>query len=211
MLQLLSKIQNLELIPEAHAAFSPPFRPELAYEEIMLQKPKIAAINILLYLKDNEWHFPLIVRSENERDKHSGQIALPGGKKEPADTSLFHTASRETFEEVGVNTEDIRIVREISPVYVPPSNFYVHAFISYTRRRPQFYLQQSEASSFIEFPLKSILLFNLHPEMEILPTTQGLKVPVLNFNGYKIWGATAMVLAEFCQLVRKLSTAYFKV
>lgn len=207
MLKLLSKIQHLELIPEAHATFSPPFRPDLTYEEIMLQKPKIAAVNILLYLKDNEWYFPLIVRSENIRDKHSGQIALPGGKKEPSDASLFHTASRETFEEVGVNIDDIRNVREISPVYVPPSNFYVHAFISYTRKRPTFYLQQSEASSYIEFPLSSILLLNQSPEMEALPTTQGLRVPVLNFNGYKIWGATAMVLAEFCQLVRKLATA----
>ena len=205
MLQLLSKIQQLELVPEAHAIFSPPFRPDLAYEEIMLQKPKIAAVNILLYLKENEWYFPLIVRSENIRDKHSGQIALPGGKKEPSDTSLFHTASRETFEEVGVSVDDIRIVREISPVYVPPSNFYVHAFISYTRRRPEFYLQPSEASSYIEFPLRSILLLSQNPEMETLPITQGLKVPVLNFNGHKIWGATAMVLAEFCQLMRKLA------
>src|SRR5690606_18580177 len=128
MLQLLNKIQQLELIPEAHGLFSPPFRPELTYEEIMLQKPKIAAVNILLYLKGNEWYFPLIVRSENIRDKHSGQIALPGGKQEFSDTTLFYTAARETFEEVGVNIEDIRIVREISPVYVPPSNFYVHAF-----------------------------------------------------------------------------------
>ena len=207
MLQLLSKIQQLELVPEAHAIFSPPFRPDLAYEEIMLQKPKIAAVNILLYLKENEWYFPLIVRSENIRDKHSGQIALPGGKKELSDTSLFHTASRETFEEVGVSVDDIRIVREISPVYVPPSNFYVHAFITYTRRRSEFYLQPSEASSYIEFPLKSILLLSQNPEMEALPITQGLKVPVLNFNGHKIWGATAMVLAEFCQLMRKLAPA----
>src|SRR5690606_27710992 len=163
------------------------------------------AVNFLLYLKENEWYFPLIVRSENIRDKHSGQIALPGGKMEPSDTSLFHTASRETFEEVGVSVDDIRIVREISPVYVPPSNFYVHAFISYTRRRPEFYLQLSEASSYIEFPLKSILLLSQNPEMEALPITQGLKVPVLNVNRHKIWGATSIVLAVFCELMRKVA------
>ncbi|WP_423227988.1 NUDIX hydrolase [Sabulibacter ruber] len=104
----------------------------------MGKRPRLAAVNILLYNKGGEWFFPLIVLKQ---DKHSGQIALPGGKVEGSDASFAETAVRETHEEIEVGKGDIRIIREISPVYVPPSNFYVHAFISYTVTPPEFFLR----------------------------------------------------------------------
>lgn len=80
---LLTDIRKAELLGEnAHKIYSPPYRPVFSYEDILTRNPKLAAVNILLYLKDNEWHFPLIVRSINENDRHSGQISLPGGKRE---------------------------------------------------------------------------------------------------------------------------------
>ena len=80
---LLKKIQNATLEGEnAHQVYSPPYRPLFSYEEILAKNPKFAAVNILLYLKNNEWYLPLMVRSTNDRDSHSGQISLPGGKKE---------------------------------------------------------------------------------------------------------------------------------
>ncbi|MBP3839357.1 MAG: CoA pyrophosphatase, partial [Chryseobacterium sp.] len=80
---LIKKIQEAELLGEnAHMIYSPPYRPLFSYDEIAAKNPKFAAVNIVLYLKDNEWYFPLMVRSTNQRDRHSGQISLPGGKKE---------------------------------------------------------------------------------------------------------------------------------
>ena len=100
---LVKRIQAAELPGEnAHAIYSPPYRPLYSYGEILTKNPKFAAVNILLYLKDSQWYFPLIVRTENERDRHSGQISLPGGKKESDDEDFAHTAKRETCEEVGV-------------------------------------------------------------------------------------------------------------
>jgi hypothetical protein len=79
---LVTKIQQAKLQGEAaHEIYSSPYRTLLTYEEILTKNPKFAAVNILLYLKNNEWYFPLIVRSTNERDHHSGQISFPGGKK----------------------------------------------------------------------------------------------------------------------------------
>lgn len=45
----------------------------------------------------------LIERAHREGDPWSGQMALPGGRREPADASLLHTARRETAEEVGLH------------------------------------------------------------------------------------------------------------
>ena len=202
---LLTKIQQAKLHGEAaHEIYSPPYRPLYSYDEILTKNPKFAAVNILLYLKDNEWYLPLIVRSENERDRHSGQISLPGGKKEEFDPHFAATAKRETSEEVGIEEHYIRIIRELSPIYIPPSNFYVKAFVSYTKKNPEFFLQETEAVELIEFPISSILSLANEPEMRVLPSSRGVKVPVIDFNGYIIWGATSMILSEFSQLLKNL-------
>ena len=202
---LIKKIQEAELQGEnAHAIYSPPYRPLFSYEEILTKNPKFAAVNILLYLKENEWYFPLMVRTENERDRHSGQISLPGGKKEDEDKTFEDTAKRETSEEMGIDEHYVRIIREMSPIYIPPSNFYVRPFVSYTKKNPQFLLQEAEAMELIEFPVSSLLNLTETPEMMALPSSRGVEVPVINFNGYIIWGATSMILSEFNILLKNL-------
>ncbi len=202
---LLQKIKEAALLGEkAHAVYSPPYRPLFSYEEILTKNPKFAAVNILLYLKDDEWYFPLIVRSTNENDRHSGQISLAGGKKEDADFDFAETAKRETSEEMGIEEHYVKIIRELSPIYIPPSNFYVKPFISYTKKNPQFILQETEAVELIEFPVSSLLKLIDKPEMMTLPSSRGVEVPVINFNNYLIWGATSMILSEFSQLLKNL-------
>ncbi len=202
---LLSKIKSAALPGEhAHGVFSPPSRPVFSYEDVLKNNPKFAAVNIALYLKNDEWHFPLIQRTINEHDRHSGQISLPGGKREETDRDFAETAIRETSEEIGIDKHYIRIIREMSPIYIPPSNFYVYPYISYTSRNPAFVLQQSEAVEVIEFPVTSFLNLPDTPEMMALPSAGGKEVPVINFNGYIIWGATAMILSEFSQLLKKM-------
>lgn len=202
---LLDKIKKARLWGEdAHRLYSPPYRPIFTYEQILKRDPRFAAVNILLYMKDDRWYFPLILRTTNENDKHSGQISLPGGSRDPEDASFAETAIRETSEEMGVDRHYIRIIREMSPMYIPPSNFYVHPYISFTKKNPQFVLQESEAEELIEFPVESILDLSTTPEMMILPSSRGVEVPVINFNGYYIWGATSMMLSEFSHLMKNL-------
>lgn len=202
---LLKKIQAAELLGEnAHEIYSPPYRSLFTYEEILTKNPKFAAVNILLYLKNNEWYFPLMVRTTNERDRHSGQISLPGGKKEESDENFEQTAKRETAEEMGIEIHYNRIIREMSPIYIPPSNFYVRTFVSYTKKNPSFFLQKSEAVELIEFPVTTLLALSETPEMMVLPSSRGVEVPVINFNNYVIWGATSMILSEFSHLLKNL-------
>jgi 8-oxo-dGTP pyrophosphatase MutT (NUDIX family) len=202
---LLRKIKNVELPGEhAHGVFSIPSRPVFNHDEILKKNPKFAAVNIVLYLKDDEWYFPLIQRTVNEHDRHSGQISLPGGKREEMDRDFAETAVRETSEEIGIDKHYVRVIREISPIYIPPSNFYVYTYISYTKKNPTFVLQQSEAVETIEFPITSFLNLPDQPEIMALDSAGGQEVPVINFNGYIIWGATAMILSEFSQLLKKM-------
>lgn len=202
---LVKKIREADLPgDDAHAVYSPPYRPVFSYEQILKRNPKFAAVNIMLYLKDNRWYFPLIVRSTNDNDRHSGQISLPGGKKEDTDTDFAATARRETSEEVGIEEYYIRIIRELSPIYIPPSNFYVRPFVSFTRKNPEFTLQEREAAELIEVPVESIQAIAETPVMMVMPTSNGVEVPVIDFRGYHIWGATSMIISEFQHLLKKL-------
>ena len=202
---LLQNIKKAELLGEnAHKIYSPPYRPLYSYDEILTRNPYFASVNILLYLKNNEWYFPLMVRSHNENDRHSGQISLPGGKREDDDLDFAFTAKRETSEEMGIDMHYVRIIREMSPIYIPPSNFYVHSFISYTKKNPVFKLQETEAVELIEFPISELLSLPDQPKMMVLPSTRGHEVPVIDFNGYIIWGATSMILSEFSNLLKNV-------
>ncbi len=101
-------------------------------------------------------------------------------KKEDSDFSFQDTAKRETSEEMGIDSSYIRIIREMSPMYIPPSNFYVNAFVSYTKKNPEFFLQASEAVELIEFPISALLEISNEPELRILPSSRGIEVPVIN-------------------------------
>ncbi|WP_018676670.1 NUDIX hydrolase [Riemerella columbina] len=202
---LVKKIKQAPLEGEqAHRLFSPPYRPLFTFEEILSKQPKWAAVNLLLYLKNDEWHIPLIVRSTNKNDRHSGQISLPGGKQEPEDKNFAATAIRETSEELGVHKAYIRLIREISPIYIPPSNFYVYAYISYTKKNPTYHLQEREAVELIELPISELLELTERPKWMSLPDTKGIEVPVIHYKDYTIWGATSMILSEFSRLLKNV-------
>ncbi|MEC5393974.1 NUDIX hydrolase [Bergeyella sp. RCAD1439] len=202
---LLDRLRRASLEGErAHAFYAPPYREGYTREAILAKNPGLAAVNILLYRKGGEWYFPLMVRSHNENDRHSGQISLPGGRREAWDDDFSCTALRETSEEIGVPVWRMRMVRGLTPLYIPPSNFYVYPFVSYTGREPLFRLQASEAVELIEFPVRLLLSMPLTPERRVLPSSRGQAVPVIVLEGHVIWGATAMILSEFSHLLKKL-------
>ena len=75
-------------------------------------------------------YIPFIQRPQYN-GAHSGQISLPGGKSEPHDIDILTTALRETQEEIGIPSYEINVLGNLSPIYIPNSNFNVLPFVSY--------------------------------------------------------------------------------
>ena len=90
---------------------------------------KKAGVMALFYPKENNVTHLLLILRKTYKGVHSNQIAFPGGKFEPEDADLKYTALRETFEEVGVPLAAIHVIKALSPVYIPPSNFEVQPFV----------------------------------------------------------------------------------
>jgi len=171
-----------------------PFKPPPGVE------PRLAAVLLLLYPLHGLLHLVLTVRTSN-LNHHSGQVSLPGGGWEEGDASLQETALREAREEIGVATDGLELLGPLTPIYVPPSNNLVHPFVAYAPQRPAFHPDPQEVAELLDAPLH--LFLDPATRGEEMRTWRGapLHVPYYAVGEYKVWGATAIVLAEFTALL----------
>lgn len=159
------------------------------------------AVLMMLYPHEEVYFTSLIVRPDYD-GVHSGQIAFPGGAKEKQDADLMQTALRETHEEVGVHSSAIQIIGALSEIYIPPSNFLVQPYIGVLTERPVFAADEFEVAEILEEPISTFLSPKAVQDMIVnLHTGKQLDVKAFNVQGHTVWGATAMMLAEFRALM----------
>ena len=164
---------------------------------------KIGCILLSLWESDGAWHTALIRRTENPRDRHSGQISFPGGRHDLSDTSFAHTALREAQEEIGVDPEQVRILGRLTELYIPVSNFSVYPFVGLLSAPPIFQLQPGEVEQVFTVPLPLLQDPSFRSTADVMVGGQLLvrEVPCFMIEDRPVWGATAMILSEFLALV----------
>ena len=161
-----------------------------------------AGILILLYPISGV-PFLVLTRRTECVESHKGQISLPGGRQEPAET-IQQTALREMAEELGVSVESFKILGSLTPLYIPSSNYCIYPTVAYSVERPVFHPSREEVAEVIEVSLDHLLNpENARREIRKLKSEK-IEVPYFFCEGHKIWGATAMVLAEFVEIVREV-------
>ncbi|MFN3588030.1 MAG: NUDIX hydrolase [Spirosomataceae bacterium] len=166
--------------------------------------PRQSAVLVLLYPHKDTLYIPLIQRPKYD-GVHGGQMALPGGKMENEDESLIRTALREAQEEIGIKTIDISILGTLSQLYIPPSNFYVQPVVGYMPYRPDFFPDSREVDDIIEVPAKQFLENTCIEERVMEIRGKSFRTPGYAINNHWIWGATASMLAEFCDVLQRIS------
>ena len=174
-----------------------------SFEQHQLRK---AAVLILCYpsVLNQSVYFSMIQRPHYE-GVHSGQIALPGGKAEPEDKSMQETALRETEEEIGVPRTDISTVKAMTRLYVPPSNYWVYPFVGFISSPPRFIPQLEEVADILEIPLTPFLDGQMVTKTKRQTSYAGeITVPAFQFQHHMIWGATAMIMSEFREMVLEI-------
>ncbi len=201
------KIKNLELPGEEfHLKMAPIERLlELKRKARSMKSAKQAAVLCLFYpSSEGDTRFVLILR-KTYKGVHSAQIGFPGGKIESNDSSLMETALRETEEEVGAMVEDISVIKKLTEIYIPPSNFFVQPFLGISEKTPQFVPQESEVEAIIEVPMSEFLDDSVrsHQTLNTSYATQ-IKVPAFMLQGHTVWGATAMMLNEIREMLTQL-------
>ena len=152
---------------------------------------RVAAVLILIYASRGEPHLVLTVR-KSDLPHHRGQVALPGGEVEEGET-LEAAALREAQEEVGVPPADARILGSLTPLHLSVSGFEVHPIVAVADRRPDLRGSDGEVARLLEIPLAELV------DARCVRVED--RVPFFALGGERVWGATAMILAEFLGLL----------
>ncbi len=163
---------------------------------------KKAAVLTLLFPINNRIHIAFIKRTDYD-GPHSGQISFPGGMLEKTDKDYIHTSLRESEEEIGVLKKDIKIIGNLSSLFVPISNIRVFPIVGYMNSTPEFKIDDKEVQRMILIPLS-----HLTKKENILWESRKFEnvkyqIPYFNYKLDKIWGATAMILSEFLTIIEE--------
>lgn len=202
----IKKINHLKIKElgglEAQFKMAPKLRLQYSKEKIEAQKPKRAAVLALFYPNQTQKTTLLLTQRASYKGTHSAQISFPGGKIEKSDTNLTETALREAYEEVGVSKSSIEIIRELTDVYIPPSNFLATPFMGFAEQQPKFVLNH-EVENIIEITIDDLLDDNNISTINLTTSyMKNIDVPCFKINNHIIWGATGMMLSEIKELLQ---------
>jgi 8-oxo-dGTP pyrophosphatase MutT (NUDIX family) len=168
-------------------------------------RPREGGVLVLLYPNGGEGTLHLVLtRRTDTVGNHRGQISFPGGSVDPDDLSTAHTALREACEEVGVCETDLRLVGALTPLYIPPSDFRIYPHVAFSPRRPAFRPQPAEVAELLEVPISHFLDESHTAQEEWFVSGAPRQIPYYLVGGHKVWGATAMVLAELAAVVASI-------
>lgn len=158
-------------------------------------KPREAAALLLLFPRNGELWLPLTVRS-SRLPTHRGEVSLPGGAVDPDDRDPAATALREAHEELGIDPPTVEIVGQLTSFYIPPSNFRLTPVVGLSAIDPELRPNPDEVETAFSVPLRRLL----DPEtiQEEIWERRGvaMRVPFFALEGWKVWGATALLLSE---------------
>lgn len=157
-------------------------------------RARVGAVLVLLYDKSQAIHL-VLTRRRDDLAEHSGQIAFPGGKQEPGE-ALAITALREAHEEIGIQPDEIMILGQLTPIYIPPSDFEVYPFVGWHNAVPHFQYEPSEVAELLEVPLAHLLDPATRQSEQWEMGEMRIDVPYYAVDGRKVWGATAIILSE---------------
>ncbi|MFC6861098.1 NUDIX hydrolase [Zunongwangia atlantica] len=202
----ISNLKKIDLPGElAHNKLAPSIRvQELKKIDFSAKKTNKAGVMAVFYPKNSQTYFVLILR-KTYKGVHSNQVGFPGGRVEEEDRDLAETALRETEEEVGIPQDKIEVIRELSKLYIPPSNFWVHPFVGILEETPNLIPQESEVEDILEVKLSDFLSEESFVTRNLSTSyMKNIDVPAFLLNDQIVWGATGMMLGELREMLQEI-------
>ena len=197
-LEFIPKIQELRLPGlSEQLKMAPSTRKQLLEKPII--NPNKAAVICLFYEGIYGETFFYLIRRSSYPGVHSNQVGFPGGKIDPYDKTPWHAAKRELWEELGISSQQIIKIREITSLYIPPSHIWVHCFLAYSTSQTKLNIDPNEVKEVISVSLVEFI--NIKKSFTDQLDNNGNLTPIYNLSDNTVWGATAMILAEIKSII----------
>jgi len=164
-----------------------------------------AAVLIPLLLDQEDWKFLFIKRTHHQDDRHSGQVAFPGGRADSSDAALQYTALREAEEEIGLNPDDVEILGQSCPI-TTVTDYKVTPFVGILTWPYPLKLSKIEVEKTILIPIDWLIDPQNHQVKFWKPDPAAAEgIPVIFFKEYLgelLWGVTAQIVLDFLELIK---------
>lgn len=188
--------------PEGQRRMAPSHRPPPELYTNHSRGCRRAAVLLLLYPHQGELYTVLTARRRDLPD-HPGQVSLPGGARQGRET-VEQTALREAQEELGLDAAQVTPLGRLTHLYIRPSHFCLQIVVGYTPHRPVWRPAAHEVAEVIETPIAHFLDPANQASEERLIDGQVRFIPFYRLGTHEVWGATAMVIAEFTAVLEAI-------
>jgi 8-oxo-dGTP pyrophosphatase MutT (NUDIX family) len=163
-----------------------------------------AAVLVPLYVRAGTLHAVLTLRHDELRH-HPGQISFPGGRRDPTDTDLAHTALREAHEEIGLDPAEVDLLGALQPASTFVTDFAVYPFVGLIAPTHRFTAAPREVEAVIELPVPALAAS--YARRTLTRNGRSFRTDCYELDGHLVWGATARILDDLLERLERLEAA----
>ncbi|OAT37242.1 CoA pyrophosphatase [Proteus myxofaciens] len=148
---------------------------------------------VLLPIIDKPNPTLLLTERANTMRSHAGQVAFPGGKRDPIDNNLIETALREAQEEVAIPPSAVSVIGQLAPMQ-SSSGYLVTPIVGIIPANLALYNNPAEVASIFEMPLNYALNAHHYQPVDFHLSGKNQRIYFYPYNGHLVWGLTAAIL-----------------
>ena len=189
-------------LPGEEAQFRMAPRARLRMKEALSRTSRLQQSAVLLYLfpDQDDWRLVLMKRPDYD-GAHGGQVSIPGGRLEPGENHT-QAALREFEEETGISVSSSQLLGRLSELFIAPSGFLVKPFVACAQERPRFDPDPVEVEQIIELTVSALMSEATVRWGRVRLDSDGqAETPYFDVEGHMVWGATALSLSEFKEIL----------
>lgn len=191
---------------KAHEQMTSYKRPDAVKAATTEKNLRYGSVLVPFYPHRGEIFVSLMLRPKYQ-GVHSAQVSFPGGRQEGEETPE-ECALRESHEELGIVPQRVKLIGLLSPVFIPPSRFFVTPHVGIINERPNFQTDPFEVERLIEVSAETLFDDSIESIREIDLPHLGtrIKTPCFLVNDLVVWGATAMMISEIKAIYKGIQT-----